>query len=57
MGDKIESKKLAEEAGVTTIPGFLGVLKVQPLPPLNAPSHPAHTGSPTTPRPAPLSTP
>ena len=26
MGDKIESKKLAAEAGVDTIPGFLGVL-------------------------------
>ena len=24
MGDKIESKKLATEAGVSTIPGFLG---------------------------------
>lgn len=27
MGDKIESKKLADAAGVSTIPGFLGVLK------------------------------
>ena len=27
MGDKIESKKLAAEAGVDTIPGFLGVLR------------------------------
>jgi len=27
MGDKIESKKLAKEAGVTTVPGFLGVIK------------------------------
>jgi propionyl-CoA carboxylase alpha chain len=27
MGDKIESKKLAKEAGVTTVPGYLGVLK------------------------------
>ena len=27
MGDKIESKKLASEAGVSTIPGVLGVLK------------------------------
>ena len=27
MGDKIESKKLAADAGVDTIPGFLGVLK------------------------------
>lgn len=27
MGDKIESKKLAKEAGVNTIPGYLGVLK------------------------------
>eukprot|EP00966_Prymnesium_polylepis_P286312 6613960-Prymnesium_polylepis.1 len=26
MGDKIESKKLADAAGVSTIPGFLGVL-------------------------------
>ena len=24
MGDKIESKKLAREAGVSTVPGFLG---------------------------------
>ena len=24
MGDKIESKKLAKEAGVNTVPGFLG---------------------------------
>lgn len=24
MGDKIESKKLAKQAGVSTIPGFLG---------------------------------
>ena len=24
MGDKIESKKLAEKAGVNVIPGFLG---------------------------------
>mmetsp|Transcript_17482 Transcript_17482/g.29426 ORF Transcript_17482/g.29426 Transcript_17482/m.29426 type:complete len:124 (+) Transcript_17482:422-793(+) len=24
MGDKIESKKLAKEAGVSTVPGFLG---------------------------------
>ena len=27
MGDKIESKKLAKEAGVSSVPGFLGVLK------------------------------
>lgn len=27
MGDKIESKRLAAEAGVSTIPGFLGVLR------------------------------
>jgi len=27
MGDKITSKKLAQEAGVNTIPGFTGVLK------------------------------
>ncbi len=27
MGDKIESKKLAEKAGVSTVPGFLGVIK------------------------------
>ncbi|MET1025988.1 MAG: biotin/lipoyl-containing protein, partial [Dongiaceae bacterium] len=26
MGDKIESKKLAMEAGVTTVPGYLGVI-------------------------------
>ncbi len=26
MGDKIESKKLAQEAGVNTIPGYIGVL-------------------------------
>jgi propionyl-CoA carboxylase alpha chain len=26
MGDKIESKKLAREAGVCTVPGFLGVV-------------------------------
>ena len=26
MGDKIESKKLAAEAGVSTVPGYLGVL-------------------------------
>ena len=24
MGDKIESKKLAKEAGVSTVPGYLG---------------------------------
>ena len=27
MGDKIESKKLAQEAGVNTVPGHMGVLK------------------------------
>jgi propionyl-CoA carboxylase alpha chain len=27
MGDKIESKKLAAAAGVTTVPGFLGVIE------------------------------
>jgi propionyl-CoA carboxylase alpha chain len=27
MGDKIESKKLAHDAGVNTIPGYMGVLK------------------------------
>ncbi|MGH6893537.1 MAG: acetyl-CoA carboxylase biotin carboxylase subunit [Dongiaceae bacterium] len=27
MGDKIESKKLAKKAGVTTVPGYLGVIK------------------------------
>ncbi len=27
MGDKIESKKLAKEAGVTTVPGYLGIIK------------------------------
>jgi len=27
MGDKIESKRIAMEAGVTTIPGFQGILK------------------------------
>ena len=27
MGDKIESKKLAHEAGVSTVPGYLGVLE------------------------------
>jgi propionyl-CoA carboxylase alpha chain len=27
MGDKISSKKLAEKAGVNTIPGYLGVIK------------------------------
>ena len=27
MGDKIESKKLAKQAGVTTVPGTLGVIK------------------------------
>jgi len=27
MGDKIESKKLAQKAGVTTVPGHLGVIK------------------------------
>ncbi len=27
MGDKIESKKLAQEAGVTTVPGFMDVIK------------------------------
>jgi len=27
MGDKIESKKLAREAGVSTVPGYLGVIK------------------------------
>ncbi|MFI5019704.1 MAG: biotin carboxylase N-terminal domain-containing protein, partial [Dongiales bacterium] len=27
MGDKIESKKLAQKAGVNTVPGHLGVIK------------------------------
>ncbi|PWC43079.1 acetyl-CoA carboxylase biotin carboxylase subunit [Azospirillum sp. TSO22-1] len=27
MGDKIESKKLAKEAGVSTVPGYLGVIE------------------------------
>lgn len=27
MGDKIESKKLAQKAGVNTVPGYLGVIK------------------------------
>jgi propionyl-CoA carboxylase alpha chain len=27
MGDKIESKKLAQAAGVNTVPGYLGVIK------------------------------
>jgi propionyl-CoA carboxylase alpha chain len=27
MGDKITSKKLAAEAGVTTVPGFMGIIK------------------------------
>ena len=27
MGDKIESKKLASEAGVNTVPGYMGVIK------------------------------
>jgi len=27
MGDKITSKKLAAEAGVTTVPGYMGILK------------------------------
>ena len=27
MGDKIESKKLAHEAGVSTVPGYMGILK------------------------------
>ncbi|WP_119302068.1 acetyl-CoA carboxylase biotin carboxylase subunit [Dongia deserti] len=27
MGDKIESKKLAKEAGVNSVPGYLGVIK------------------------------
>jgi propionyl-CoA carboxylase alpha chain len=27
MGDKIEAKKLAEKAGVSTIPGYMGVIK------------------------------
>lgn len=27
MGDKIESKKLAKEAGVNTVPGYMGVIK------------------------------
>src|SRR3546814_3359646 len=26
MGDKIESKRLAHEAGVNTVPGYLGVI-------------------------------
>jgi propionyl-CoA carboxylase alpha chain len=29
MGDKIESKKLAKAAGVSSVPGFLGVIKDQ----------------------------
>ena len=31
MGDKLESKRTAIEAGVNTIPGFDGVLKVHPI--------------------------
>jgi propionyl-CoA carboxylase alpha chain len=27
MGDKIESKKLAAEAGVSTVPGYMGIIK------------------------------
>lgn len=27
MGDKIEAKKIAEKAGVSTVPGYLGVIK------------------------------
>lgn len=27
MGDKIEAKKLAEKAGVSTVPGYLGIIK------------------------------
>ena len=27
MGDKITSKKLADEAGVSTVPGFMGIIK------------------------------
>ncbi len=27
MGDKIESKKLADKAGVSTVPGFMGIIK------------------------------
>jgi propionyl-CoA carboxylase alpha chain len=27
MGDKIESKKLAQQAGVSTVPGYLGVIR------------------------------
>jgi propionyl-CoA carboxylase alpha chain len=27
MGDKIESKKLAKQAGVSTVPGYMGVIK------------------------------
>jgi len=27
MGDKITSKKLAQEAGVSTVPGFMGIIK------------------------------
>ncbi len=30
MGDKIESKKLAKQAGVSSVPGFLGVIKDAP---------------------------
>jgi len=29
MGDKIESKKLAKKAGVSTVPGFLGEVDTQ----------------------------
>lgn len=28
MGDKIESKKLAKEAGVNTVPGYLGEVEL-----------------------------
>ena len=28
MGDKIESKKLAKDAGVSTVPGFLGEVEL-----------------------------
>ena len=27
MGDKITSKKIAQEAGVNTVPGYMGVIK------------------------------
>ena len=55
MGDKIESKRLAAEAGVTTIPGFEASEKLRRLPRSALPALPPnHTPLPTASPPLPL---